>query len=107
MSDSITVEVAYALPDRQELVRVVLAAGSTVAQAIQASGLLAKYTEIDLAANPVGIYGKLSNLDAVLRDRDRVEIYRPLKADPEEVRRQLARIGKTMRKKSGGAESER
>jgi hypothetical protein len=98
---SLHLEVAYALPQRQELVRLVLPEGSTVEQAIEASGLLQKYGEIDLKRNKVGVFGKLSRLDAVLRDHDRVEIYRPLMADPKEVRKKRADEGKAM-KKGGG-----
>lgn len=100
-AESIRLEVAYALPQRQELVRLTLPEGSTVQQAIEASGLLQKYAEIDLKNNKVGIFGKLSRLDAVVRHRDRVEIYRPLIADPKEVRKKRADEGKAM-KKGGG-----
>ena len=100
-AEPLQLEVTYALPQRQELVRLTLPPGSTVQQAIEASGLLQKYGEIDLKRNKVGIFGKLSRLDAVLRDRDRVEIYRPLIADPKEVRKKRADEGKAM-KKGGG-----
>ncbi len=100
-ASSLHLEVAYALPLRQDLVRLTLPEGSTVQQAIEASGLLQKYGEIDLKRNKVGIFGKLSRLDAVLRDRDRIEIYRPLIADPKEVRKKRADEGKAM-KKGGG-----
>lgn len=99
--DKITVEVAYALPPQQVIVAVQVAEGTTIEQAIRASGLLEKFSDINLAANKVGVFGKLSKLDTVLRDRDRVEIYRPLIADPKEVRRQRAEQGKVM-KKGGG-----
>lgn len=95
------VEVIYALPQQQELVRVQLPSGSTLQQAVEASGLLQKYPEIDLKKNKFGIFAKLSKLDVVLRDRDRVEIYRPLIADPKEVRRQRAAEGKVMKKGAG------
>ena len=102
-SESIKVEVIYALPHRQELVHLKLAVGSTLQQAIEQSGLLEKYPEIDLAKCKTGIFGKLSKADTQLKDRDRVEIYRPLIADPKEVRKQRAAEGKVM-KKGGGAE---
>ena len=98
MADSIAVEVIYALPERQELVLLYLPMGSTLRQAVEASGLLQKFPEIDLARNKVGTFGKLGKPDMLLRDRDRVEIYRPLLADPKEVRRQRAAEGKTMKK---------
>ena len=106
MSESLNVEVCYALPERAELVRLRLPAGSTLQQALEASGLLAKYPEIDLRKNKFGIFAKLSKPDAVLRDGDRVEIYRPLIADPKEVRKQRAAEGKVMKKGAGDAESD-
>jgi Uncharacterized protein conserved in bacteria len=99
--ESLSIEIAYALPQRQELVYVQLPTGSTVQQAIEASGLMQKYAEIDLKQNKVGVFGKLTKLDAPLRNRDRVEIYRPLLADPKEVRKKRADEGKAM-KKGGG-----
>ena len=101
MSDKITIEIVYALTHDQTLLKQQLPAGTTVADAIHASGILAKHPEIDLAKNKLGIFGKLTKADAVLRDKDRVEIYRPLIADPKEVRRQRAEEGKAM-KKGGG-----
>ena len=97
------IEITYALPDRQELVTIDLPEGSTVMQAVEASGLLQKYPEIDPGGvNKLGVFAKLAKADTVLRDRDRVEIYRPLIADPKEVRRQKAAEGKVM--KRGAAE---
>jgi len=107
MADSaapIHVEVIYALAQRQERITVELETGATLQQAVEKSGLLAKYPEIDLTKNKVGVYAKLAKLDTVLRDRDRVEIYRPLIADPKEVRKQRAAEGKVMKK--GGGELE-
>ncbi|ENO87651.1 RnfH family protein [Thauera linaloolentis] len=99
MAASIRVEVAYALPQRQELVEVVLAEGATVGDALEVSGLLRKYPDIEPdGRNKLGIFSRLVKADAVLRDRDRVEIYRPLVADPKAVRRQRAGEGKTMKK---------
>lgn len=94
MSDSIDVEVIYALPQAQDLVRLKLRAGSTVQQAVEASGLLRRHPDIDLARARLGIFGKISKADAPLRDRDRVEIYRPLLADPKEARKKRADEGK-------------
>ena len=104
MAESLSIEIAYALPQKQELVQLKLPAGSTVQQAVEASGLKQKHPEIDLAKNKVGIFGKLSKLDAPLRDRDRVEIYRPLIADPKEVRKKRAEEGKVMKKGGGDLE---
>ena len=105
MSEMLKVEVCYALPDKQEIVAVKLPAGASLQQALEASGLLAKYPEIDLKKNKFGIYAKLSKLDSALRDRDRVEIYRPLIADPKEVRKQRAAEGKVMKKGAGDADA--
>ena len=101
MAEQISVEVVYALPHKQELVLVTLAAGSTVEQAIERSGILEKYPEIDLLKNKLGVFAKLVKPEATLRNRDRVEIYRPLIADPKAVRKQRAAEGKIM-KKGGG-----
>lgn len=101
MVNEIQVEVAYALPQQQVIMPVKLAADATVEEAIKRSGILEKFPEIELAEFKVGIFSKLTKLEAVLRDKDRVEIYRPLIADPKEVRRQRAEAGKVM-KKGGG-----
>lgn len=105
MADLIQIEVCYPLATKQEVVSLKLAAGTTVQAAIEASGLLAKYPEIDLKKNKLGIWNKLAKVDAVLRDKDRVEIYRPLIADPKEVRKQRAAEGKVMKKGAGEAEA--
>lgn len=105
MAEMINVEVCYALPEKQALVSVKLAPGATLLQALEASGLLEKYPEIDLKKNKFGVFAKLSKPDAVLRDRDRVEIYRPLIADPKEVRKQRAAEGKVMKKGAGDADA--
>ena len=84
----ISVEIVYALADRQVLRRILLPDGSTVEDAIQVSGLRAAFPEMD--TTHVGIHGEPVPLATVLRDRDRVEIYRPLRADPKEVRRTRA-----------------
>ncbi len=102
MADTLSIEVAYALPQRQELVRLQLPEGSTVLQAIENSGITQKYPEIDLSKAKVGIYGKLTRFDTVLRDRDRIEIYRPLIADPKDVRRKRADEEKMATKKAAG-----
>ena len=100
-SETIKVEVLYALPQEQALLTVEVPQGATLADAIKISGLLDKYPGIDLSTNKVGIFGKLSKLDVALRVKDRVEIYRPLIADPKEVRKKRAEEGKAM-KKGGG-----
>ncbi|QIM43918.1 RnfH family protein [Leclercia adecarboxylata] len=90
MPANIVVEVAYALPEKQYLQRVTLEEGATVEEAIRASGLLALRSDIDLAKNKVGIYSRPVKLADNVKDGDRVEIYRPLIADPKELRRQRA-----------------
>ncbi|MEB4674185.1 RnfH family protein [Enterobacteriaceae bacterium G50] len=90
MPGNIVVEVAYALPQKQYLQRVTLEEGATVEQAILASGILTLRDDIDLAKNKVGIYSRPVKLLDVVQDGDRVEIYRPLIADPKELRRQRA-----------------
>ena len=101
MSESINVEIVYALPDAQEIISLKLSQGATVKRAVEQSGMLEKYPEIDLTKNKLGIFAKLTKPDAILRDRDRVEIYRPLIADPKEVRKQRAAEGKVMKKGAG------
>lgn len=103
-SEHFQVEVAYALPDLQVILPVEVEGGTTLRQAIERSGLLNRFPEIDLAVNKVGIFGRLAKLDEPLRARDRVEIYRPLIADPKEVRKQRAAEGKVMKKGGGDAE---
>jgi len=98
MAEQMNIEVVYALPQEQVLLKVHAAQGATVAEAIKLSGVLERHPEIDLAKNKLGIYGKLSKVDAILREKDRVEIYRPLIADPKEIRRQRAQEGKAMKK---------
>ena len=90
MPGKIAVEVAYALPEKQYLQRVTLQEGATVEEAIRASGLLELRTDIDLTKNKVGIYCRPAKLSDIVHDGDRVEIYRPLIADPKELRRQRA-----------------
>jgi putative ubiquitin-RnfH superfamily antitoxin RatB of RatAB toxin-antitoxin module len=101
MAEMINVEVVYALPHEQTLLKLQAPRGVTLAEAVRRSGILDKYPEIDITRNKLGIFGKLSKPDAELREHDRVEIYRPLIADPKEVRRQRAAEGKVM-KKGGG-----
>ncbi len=103
-SDTLSVEVAYALPDQQTLLSIQVPQGATVQDAIEQSGILSSHPEIDLANNKVGVFGRIAKLDAALREGDRVEIYRPLIADPKEVRRLRAAQGKKMKKGGGDAE---
>lgn len=81
------VGIAYALPYRQAWFNIELPDGATIKDAIERSGILSQFPEIDLEKNKVGIFGKVSKLDAVLNDGDRVEIYRPIICDPKTVPR--------------------
>ncbi len=81
-----------AMPGRQELVALEVASGSTLADAIAQSGLPEMFEGFELDPAKVGIFGQKASLEQVLRDGDRVEIYRPLIADPKEARRQRALI---------------
>ena len=94
----IRVEVAYATGTEQALLGVDAAQGVTVREAIERSGIVGRFPDIDLAVNKVGIFGKLTKLDNILADGDRVEIYRPLIADPKEARKKRAAEGKVLRK---------
>lgn len=86
----ITVEVVYGLPNKQALLKVVIEAGNTVEQAINASGIKRRFAEIDLAVHKVGIWNRTCKVSDLPQDGDRIEIYRPLIADPKEVRRRRA-----------------
>lgn len=81
------VGIAYADKFRQVWLKLDVPEGSTVQDAIDKSGLLEQFPEIDLGKQKIGIFGKLSRLDAVLEEGARVEIYRPITADPETVER--------------------
>lgn len=91
-------EVAYGRTDEQALLMVEADTPLTAQQAIERSGILERFPEIDLSSNKIGIFGKASKLDVLLTDGDRVEIYRPLIADPKEARKKRAAEGKVMRK---------
>ncbi|MEK9778775.1 MAG: RnfH family protein [Gammaproteobacteria bacterium] len=91
------IEVAYALRHKQTLLNIEVDDNASVEDAILQSNILKKYPEINLKKNKVGIFGKITSLDVKLREKDRVEIYRPLIADPKEVRKQRAAEGKIMR----------
>jgi putative ubiquitin-RnfH superfamily antitoxin RatB of RatAB toxin-antitoxin module len=102
----VPVEVAYALPHTQVILSVEVEQGTTVRDAIVRSGILDRFPEIDLDENKVGVFGKLTKLDQSVRANDRVEIYRPLIADPKAVRKQRAAEGKRMKKGGGPAQKD-
>ncbi len=102
---SINVEVVYATPNKQ-LIRVVnIDTGTTIGAAIVQSGIMMDFPDLDLETAKVGIFGKIASMVTVLNEGDRVEIYRPLIADPKEVRRKRAAEGKVMKKGGGSADS--
>ncbi len=99
--DIILVEIAYAVPEKQVIVPIKVKIGTAVNDAIVQSGILDTFPDINLAVNKVGIFGKLTKLDSLLREGDRIEIYRRLIADPKEIRRRRAAEGKKMKKSKG------
>ena len=102
-TEQIAVEVAYAEPETQVIIPLRVSVGTTVEEAVKLSGVLETFPAIDLTVNKVGIFGKLGKLDQQLREKDRVEIYRKLIADPKKVRKERAAQGKKMKK--GGTDS--
>lgn len=90
MAERLRVQVCYARPDLVFLEALTVKPGTTLQQVILASGLLERAPEIDLASAKLGIHGKLRALDALVREGDRIEIYRPLQADPKDARRRRA-----------------
>lgn len=88
--DQFNVELIYINPPNQHIQQLSVSRGDTLRKAIQDSGVLEKFSEIDLTVNKVGIYNKLEELDYQLQDGDRIEIYRALKIDPKEARRKRA-----------------
>jgi putative ubiquitin-RnfH superfamily antitoxin RatB of RatAB toxin-antitoxin module len=103
MSARLSIEVCYAAPQGQTLIAVELPEGATLQHAIEASGILRRYPDIDLGTQKVGVFGKLKTLDTVLADHDRVEIYRPLLVDPKLSRQR--RVDKA--RKAGSIEGRR
>jgi putative ubiquitin-RnfH superfamily antitoxin RatB of RatAB toxin-antitoxin module len=89
-SGTLAIEVCYPGTERHFLIPLAVPAGFTLHQAIEASGILQQAPEIDLSVWRVGVFGKLRPLDATLKQHDRIEIYRPLTADPMESRRRRA-----------------
>jgi uncharacterized protein len=100
-SERISVEVAYATPDEQLVIPLNVESGTTLESAIEQSGILRRFPEIDIATVKVGVFGKAAVMGAPLKPGDRVEIYRPLIADPKEARKRRAAEGKQMTKGGG------
>jgi putative ubiquitin-RnfH superfamily antitoxin RatB of RatAB toxin-antitoxin module len=87
---ALRIQVCYARPECQFLREVIVRGGATIAEAIYAPEIVKELNDVDLARCKVGIYGKIKTLETTLRDGDRIEIYRPLLADPKETRRRRA-----------------
>lgn len=94
MANKINIEVAYAQPEKQSLLSVVIDDGLTVEQAITESDIINLHPEIDLSVNKVGIWNRTCKLQDLVKDGDRIEVYRPLIADPKEVRKRRAEKAK-------------
>jgi putative ubiquitin-RnfH superfamily antitoxin RatB of RatAB toxin-antitoxin module len=92
--EKIQIEVVYGTPTSQKILVVLMAEGSSIEQTIHASGILSLYPEIDLSVNKVGIWNRTGKLTDIAIDLDRIEIYRPLLADPKEVRKRRAEKAK-------------
>ncbi|SJL82634.1 RnfH family protein [Vibrio palustris] len=90
----IHVEVVYALPHEQRVINVMVKQDMTAEQIIEQSGVLTMYPEIDLDKNSIGVFSRNIKRNATVRDGDRIEIYRPLLADPKEIRRKRAEQAK-------------
>lgn len=90
----IAIEVAYATPERQQIIPLRVPAGTLVQEAIERSQIMRYFPEIDLSVQKVGIWSKTVKLDQELRAGDRIEIYRPLIADPKAIRRRRAEQAK-------------
>jgi len=104
MTELINVEVAYALPQKQVLKALTVASGTTALQAIEKSGILQDFPEIDTNSDIIGVFSQVLGTKGLaepavyqLQPMDRVEIYRPLIADPKEVRRRRAEEAKAKR----------
>ncbi|MCP5196900.1 MAG: RnfH family protein [Gammaproteobacteria bacterium] len=102
----IRVEIAYARPNRQLVIPVEIPEGATLEQGIVQSRIQEQFPEIQLQNAKVGVFGKLSKLSAIARAGDRIEIYRPLLADPKAVRKKRAAEGKRMRRGGGDLEAD-
>ncbi len=87
----ISIEVVYARPDQQLLLQVQVPAGSTIQYAIECSGMMSHFPEIDLAKQKVGVFSKQRELSDVIHAGERIEIYRPLTIDPKDARRAKAK----------------
>lgn len=92
--EQLAIEVVYGTPTRQEIINCTIGVNTTVEQAILSSGIIEEFPEIDLAVNNVGIWNRAAKLTDIVKDLDRIEVYRPLLADPKEVRKRRAEKAK-------------
>ena len=106
MASDLAIEVAYATPEKQLIVPCLVEPGTAPRQAIRLSGINAHFPEIDVEHCAIGVFGKAIADDYALRPGDRIEIYRPLLADPREVRRQRAARGLKTGKGGGAIEAD-
>jgi putative ubiquitin-RnfH superfamily antitoxin RatB of RatAB toxin-antitoxin module len=90
----INIEVVFGTPTEQSILSIAIDEGLTIEQAIHSSGITELYKEIDLSVNRVGIWNRTAKLTDRVKDLDRIEIYRPLIADPKEVRKRRAEKAK-------------
>jgi len=92
--EKITIEVVYGVPHKQKILTLLVDSGSTVEQGIVESGIIALFPEVDLSKNKVGVWNRAVKLSETLNDLDRIEVYRPLIADPKDVRKRRAEKAK-------------
>ena len=92
--EQLAIEVVYGTPTRQEIINCIVGVDTTIEQAILSSGIIEEFPEIDLAINNVGIWNRAAKLTDKVKDLDRIEVYRPLLADPKEVRKRRAEKAK-------------
>jgi putative ubiquitin-RnfH superfamily antitoxin RatB of RatAB toxin-antitoxin module len=104
--ETIAVEITYALPEKQTLYSFEVPVGTSLNKAIELSGIKAIHPELDLDAMKVGIFGKIASRERILEEKDRIELYRPLFADPKEIRKQRAAEGKTMKNRQKAKEKQ-
>ncbi|MDT8398476.1 MAG: RnfH family protein [Pseudomonadales bacterium] len=112
-SQQIRVEVAYALPEKQDIIELKVVPGCTARQAVRDSGISSRFSEIDPEAATLGVFSKVLDgktlplpEDYVLEDGDRVEIYRPLQLDPKESRVLRAQKAKAKKQEAGAVDAE-
>jgi len=94
ISNKITIEIVYGVPHKQKILTISIDANATVEQGIKESGIMKLFPEIDLAINKVGVWNRAVKLSEILEDLDRIEVYRPLIADPKDVRKRRAEKAK-------------